>query len=203
MELSVAGIFGGIAVGCALFGVVYFVCKSKEIKAKLIYLIYGAAALVTVGLSLLGGYLGRTELIEGDYSHESCDYIGCGDPSSYEFYYNFSKNYYCEHHSDYCRMLTGEIKTTGAGKDSFGHDDSDAWSAAVSVVSGKLKSPSTAEFCSKSSATIKKVGDTWTVSGYVDAQNSFGATLRNDFTVKITFTSSTKYNIEQCDITAR
>lgn len=202
MELSVVGIIGGIAVGCVILGIATFICKYKETKPKLAYVIYGAVVLVAVGLSIFGGYLGRTELIEGDYSHEICDYPGCGNPSSYEFHYNFTKEYYCEDDSDYCRMLTGEVDYTRSGEDSFGHDDSDAWSAAVSTVSSKLKSPSTAEFCSKSAATIKSNGDTWTISGYVDAQNSFGATLRNNFTVEITFTSSTEYTIERCDITA-
>ena len=48
--------------------------------------------------------------------------------------------------------------------------------------------------------TITCSDDTWTIKGYVDAQNSFGATLRNNFTVKITFTSSTKYTIDLCSI---
>ena len=85
----------------------------------------------------------------------------------------------------------------------FGIDEYDAWTAATDVVKNNLKAPSTAEFCSKSSANIEQHGNTWTIKGYVDAENSFGAKLRNDFTVVITFTSSTKYTIDECSITTR
>ena len=85
----------------------------------------------------------------------------------------------------------------------YGIDEYDAWNAATDVVKDNLKAPSTAEFCNKSDATITQKGDTWTIRGYVDAENSFGAKLRNDFTVVITFTNSTRYTINECTITAR
>lgn len=85
----------------------------------------------------------------------------------------------------------------------FGIDEYDAWTAATDVVKSNLKAPSTAEFCSKSSASIEQHGSTWTIKGYVDAENSFGAKLRNNFTVIITFTSSTEYTIDECSITAQ
>ena len=92
---------------------------------------------------------------------------------------------------------------TSSSQSGFGIDEYDAWTAATDVVKNNLKAPSTAEFCSKSSATIEQHGNTWTIKGYVDAENSFGAKLRNDFTVVITFTSSTKYTIDECSITTR
>ena len=79
----------------------------------------------------------------------------------------------------------------------------DAITVAESVVGDRLKSPSTAKFCSVSDYTVTLDGNTWTIKGYVDAQNSFGATLRNNFTVVITFASETKYTIDECNITAR
>jgi hypothetical protein len=85
-------------------------------------------------------------------------------------------------------------------EDGYGHNEFDAVVVAEKVVKSKLKSPSTAEFCKHREYTITCSGDTWTIKGYVDAQNSFGATLRNNFTVKITFTSSTKYTIDLCSI---
>ena len=87
--------------------------------------------------------------------------------------------------------------------DSYGNTSSDARIAAEDIVRDNLKSPSSADFCGASKYTITRSGNTWTVRGYVDAQNSFGATLRNDFTVVITFTSDTKYTIDSCRITAR
>ena len=53
-----------------------------------------------------------------------------------------------------------------------------------------LKSPSTAKFCSYSKATITYLGsDKYKIKGYVDAENSLGATLRKNFTVTLTLTS--------------
>jgi hypothetical protein len=46
------------------------------------------------------------------------------------------------------------------------------------LVEGSLKAPATAEFGELSAA--KLLGE-WTVTGYVDAENSFGAMLRNNF----------------------
>lgn len=42
--------------------------------------------------------------------------------------------------------------------------------------------------------------NTWTIKGYVDAQNGFGAMLRSDFTVKITFTGNSSYTVDLCSI---
>ena len=84
--------------------------------------------------------------------------------------------------------------------DSYGHDKFDAHVIAEKVVSEQLKSPSTAKFSKTSECTISVDGNTWTVSGWVDAQNSFGATLRNNYTVKITFSSKEKYTVDKCNI---
>lgn len=52
--------------------------------------------------------------------------------------------------------------------------------AAISVcqqsVETKLKAPATAEFGGEDSFYV---GDDWTVTGWVDAENSFGALIRN------------------------
>ena len=85
----------------------------------------------------------------------------------------------------------------------FGIEKSDAWTAATDVVKNNLKAPSTAEFCRITDAHFEQHGNTWTIKGFVDAENSFGAKLRNDFVVSITFTSSTEYIIEKCTITPR
>ena len=85
----------------------------------------------------------------------------------------------------------------------YGIDEYDAWNQAKEVVEDKLKAPSTAEFCSKSEATIELDGETWTIKGYVDAENSFGAKIRNDFTVVITFSGGIRFVVEKCTITPR
>lgn len=79
----------------------------------------------------------------------------------------------------------------GGKSDKIG--ESDAWVCAQDVVKKNLKSPSSAKFCLMSEATIhyngeKDGGSLYTVSGYVDAQNSFGATIRQNFTVNLIVT---------------
>lgn len=69
------------------------------------------------------------------------------------------------------------------------HTNAEAFTIAEEIVEGYLKSPSTAKFCKITEATISHAGNEYTVKGYVDAQNSFGATLRQYFTVTYTATA--------------
>lgn len=62
----------------------------------------------------------------------------------------------------------------------------DAYTAAIIEVKSYLKSPSTAEFQPYSASMVTPLSeDTYTVSGYVDARNSHGATTRSTFIVKV------------------
>jgi hypothetical protein len=68
--------------------------------------------------------------------------------------------------------------------------DKDAAIMAQVYVKYRLKSPATAKFPSTDHFLVKRnspAGDTltWEVRGYVDAQNSFGATVRERFTCRI------------------
>ncbi|MBO4501029.1 MAG: hypothetical protein J5760_02205 [Clostridia bacterium] len=64
-----------------------------------------------------------------------------------------------------------------------------AWSCAQEYVKEQLVSPSSAKFCSYSNAKITVLEDnTFRISGYVDAQNAFGAVLRKSFTITLTVT---------------
>lgn len=85
-------------------------------------------------------------------------------------------------------------------KDSYGNTETGVYVAVKDAVSDRLKSPSTAEFCPLSEATFSCSDNTWTVTGWVDAQNSFGATRRNDFTVVITFDGNNTYTIDSCSV---
>ena len=91
-----------------------------------------------------------------------------------------------------CALQSGSGSSSGSKKtkDSYGNDQAVAIVIAKDKVKEQLKSPSSAKF-SNVSASLS--GNTWTVTGSVDAQNSFGATIRNTFKVTITFTSSEKY----------
>jgi len=68
-----------------------------------------------------------------------------------------------------------------------GHDDNedrstDIWWRCEDLVETRLVAPSTAQFSSAGETRIGRArgesGDAWTVVGYVDAQNRFGAMLR-------------------------
>lgn len=52
-------------------------------------------------------------------------------------------------------------------------------------VKQNLKSPKTADFPGKTSVKIVKVKDVYTIYGYVDSQNGFGATVRTDYTAAV------------------
>ena len=83
---------------------------------------------------------------------------------------------------------------TGDGSNS---NNRDAWVCAQDVVEEHLKSPSTADFCSYTEATITPLGNNrYEIKGYVDAQNGFGATVRSYFTVRLTLTANGYKNAE-------
>lgn len=65
----------------------------------------------------------------------------------------------------------------------------EAFTCAQMEVQDMLVSPSTAEFeyVSSSEATTALGGEKYLVSSYVDAQNSFGATVREYFTCSVTY----------------
>lgn len=75
---------------------------------------------------------------------------------------------------------------------SYEKNEHAAYSAAKRLVSSKLKNPSTAKFPSYYSGemSMTRSGSTWTVKGWVDAENGFGGVVRNNFTA--TFKLDTK-----------
>lgn len=93
-----------------------------------------------------------------------------------------------------------DVIANGNGKDSYGHDKFDAFVIAENAVKEKLKSPSTAQFCTTTEATIGRNGNTWTVKGWVDAQNGYGATVRANFAVTFTFASKDTYSVALCTV---
>lgn len=86
---------------------------------------------------------------------------------------------------------TSASQSTYVSKD----DEANAITMAQELVKKELKSPSTASFPWDFNAyTVTRKGDQFTVKGYVDAQNSFGAKLRNKFEACFTLEKvGTKY----------
>lgn len=69
------------------------------------------------------------------------------------------------------------------------HTDSEAWSCAKNILKDSLKSPSTAKFCSFTECKVEHLSNgEYMVTGWVEAQNSYGATLRQSFVVTYTAT---------------
>lgn len=69
------------------------------------------------------------------------------------------------------------------------HSDDDAFYCATLIVESYLKAPSTAKFCKLSDATVTHLGNgEYMVTGWVDAENSYGAMIRSDFVVTYTAT---------------
>lgn len=95
---------------------------------------------------------------------------------------------------------SSDVIANGNGKDRYGHDKFDAFVIAENAVKEKLKSPSTAQFCTTTEATIGRSGNTWTVKGWVDAQNGYGATVRANFVVTFTFASKDTYSVALCTV---
>lgn len=68
------------------------------------------------------------------------------------------------------------------------YDDITVCVEAQMLIEQSLKSPSTAKFPSCRSTNIQRLpNDTFVVSAYVDSQNSFGAMLRTDWTIKYSY----------------
>jgi hypothetical protein len=79
-------------------------------------------------------------------------------------------------------------------KSTRGSDQIGAYVYAQVFVKHRLKAPSTAKFCGFSEANVVTLGgDSYQVSGWVDAQNAFGAMLRNSFVCKLHKTGTTWY----------
>lgn len=66
--------------------------------------------------------------------------------------------------------------------------DTDACSVAQGFVRDSLKAPTTATFPNNCQA--KQTAGTWIVTSYVDSENGFGAMLRSDTVVQMTYDPS-------------
>jgi len=92
-------------------------------------------------------------------------------------------------------ILSSVLNKNGNSPDktvNYNPDKIDAYVMSQVFVEQKLKAPSTAEFPTSRNASITKINDVFTVSCYVDAQNSFGAQIRTNYTAKLYYNFSTK-----------
>ena len=85
------------------------------------------------------------------------------------------------------------------------NSDNAVMTDALSAIKENLKSPSTAKFThTMDEVTIKDLGNNkYVVSSWVDSQNSFGATIRSDWSVTIKVTGNDTFSYGNVSITSR
>ncbi len=133
------------------------------------------------------------------YSAETCDDIYCDKCG--EFIWFGTHDYNTDGICKYCGKEDESKYKNDVDYETVTDDDDDFWyavSAAQSLVKDELKSPSTAKFpYDDADYIVKRSGDYWIVGGYVDAQNGFGASIREEWiaTFKMGDTSGTQYKI--------
>lgn len=81
------------------------------------------------------------------------------------------------------------------------HEAVDAWVICQQHVEERLKSPSTADFPAGYSQYTSHLRDgRYRVHAYVDAENSFGATIRNQFDCTVRWISGDTYRLESLEV---
>ena len=93
------------------------------------------------------------------------------------------------YNSDSYKSLHDNKPSVSSGNGYSPNREKDAWVCEQDIVNSNLKAPATAKFCSYTEAAITHNGGSdYTVKGYVDAENSYGAKIRTYFTVTLTLT---------------
>lgn len=82
------------------------------------------------------------------------------------------------------------------GGGSGGPDDIEAYVMCQQFVEDRLKAPATAGFPLSSEATITGGPSTWTVRSHVDAENSFGAQVRTQFTCRVSYQGNDRWLLD-------
>ena len=154
-----------------------------------------------VGMFLLNGYIYSVGYKSGDYSEMTC--MDCGKPADGGYWKaqeESNNEYYCLQHFEFHKEALERVQQESNCRDDFGHDWAVAYTIAEDAVKAQLKAPASANFSNKNDTSISVHNNVWVVKGWVDAQNSFGATLRNNYTVQITFTDAEHYSVDFCYI---
>ena len=125
----------------------------------------------------------------GDFGQ--CEFLDCENEATHRYYAMTIQEAYCEEcWEEYGQDMFNKL----AEKDSSSSNSDEATDAkicAAKAVKDQLKSPSTADFCKYTEMTATNLGgNKWKITGWVDAQNSFGATVRENWTVTLTLTGS-------------
>jgi hypothetical protein len=81
------------------------------------------------------------------------------------------------------------------------HDDFAAYYMCKGFVTDRLRAPSTAEFGSFNDSRVSLVGDAkYAVSGHLDAQNGFGAMIRNRYDCTVQYEGSSRWTLDDLEM---
>ncbi|AIT62165.1 hypothetical protein [Corynebacterium doosanense] len=80
--------------------------------------------------------------------------------------------------------------------DILGWSRAEARNACHDKVEDQLRAPGTANFEGLFEADISKTSNSWSVGGYVDAENAYGGEVRTDYTCTVTPTSESHASVE-------
>lgn len=164
------------------------------------YLILGVfAVLLIVGVGLAIGLSPKT-LEEGNgWKHQigdfdECEMDGCDEKSTHRIKAIKIKHYYCDKHwEEYGADLFYRLSDERTNEDK----EFLVKTYAISEVKKELIAPGTAEFCQYyEMRTYEKSTDRWLIQGYVDAENIFGAKIREYWIVELTLTRNSYEDAE-------
>lgn len=109
-------------------------------------------------------------------------------PYMLSIYKNGSESY-SDYENSETHKSVEDNKTSQSQSEVTNGDEIEIWVCAQDIVEKNLKSPSTADFCSINDAKVySNGGEDYTVIGFVDADNAFGANIRTNFIVTLTYT---------------
>lgn len=128
------------------------------------------------------------------------------DGTNYRFVNDKEKDEYYDNLSDWANAIGNSSEEEDYNSLTYREvtdDDTlgEVWAMAQSFVKDQLKSPKSADFPTygDSSVSITNSGDYYKVTGYVDAENSFGAEIRSTFSLVLK-KSGSKYTLKECNI---
>ena len=183
--------------------------KKKRKKRKILFILILIAIVIFILVKIFGT---KTVESENGVKHQIgnfglCDmYAGgfyCKKEATHRIKRPYMKINFCEEHwkSEGQGWYLQYIERAEDEKRADENSDyeTQAKICAEKAVKDNLKSPSTANFCKYSEMNTMSLGNNrWKITGYVEAENSFGATVRENWVVTLTLTESgfTDYSVE-------
>lgn len=189
MELSALGFGIGGAVG--MIGVYlivkFFIPTYLDTTFEKWFRIISCILVVVVCI-FLGGYIFRTEIRMGDYSHKTCSSEGCSNSPVCKFYL-LETDYYCIDHMSaaYDSFEAGE-GVYAPSVDRAGKGKIHAWMAAQQLAIRELGLSDEARFCSAGEYSAIYNNTYWIVRAHVTDYDTAGTPEYIYFKAQFSFT---------------